>query len=225
MSTQEALCDCKLIVTNDIRLCAKCHSYYRGTRQYTSVSKVIKTLMPDTYSGIDPVVLETARLRGVFVDQYVSDWLRDPTDIAPLDDVAAMVAPLFPRDGEKYAQDVVRRIDRVINWWQRSGLKAEDVQRMVWSDRDGVAGTFDIGTDAMILDLKNVASLSPSYQLQLGGYLSYDKAETCRDPAVLHVTKDGIRLVEYDANACIEAWTAAITWFNTLKALNNGNGK
>ncbi len=213
------VCTCGLEVREEIWCCPRCHVYRRGKLEYTSVSKVIRTLMPGTYDDVDPVVLEVARLRGKFVDDYFSEWLKDPSGVVPLSDIHEMIAWRFPRDGYKNSKDTANRIERLLEWWQKSGMVAKDVQRIVYSDSDGIAGTFDLGTDALIIDLKNVSSLQPGYMLQLGAYVSYCAG---RDLAILHVTKDKIKLVLYDIDKCMDAWEAAAVWYKTLAVLRAG---
>ena len=39
-------------------------TYFKGKQEFTSVGRVIKTLLPPAYDGVDPAVLEHARIRG-----------------------------------------------------------------------------------------------------------------------------------------------------------------
>ncbi len=73
-----------------IWLCPGCHTYRKGKTVFTSVSQVIKALIPADYSQVDPVVLEIARLRGTFVDTYFSEWLVDPASTLQLASVKAI---------------------------------------------------------------------------------------------------------------------------------------
>jgi hypothetical protein len=209
-------CRCGFEIRPDIWLCPH-YRYRKGKQEFTSVSKVIRTLLPADYSAVDPVVLETARLRGVFVDTYFSEYLTDPANVIAPKDVGAMVRDSFPRDKDKYADDVVRRIEMLLNWWTVQKFKATDVQRTVFSEQDGVAGTFDIGLEEMILDLKVVSDLQPSYKLQTGAYITYDTEG--RDPGVIHVTKDKVKLVRYDAKQCRDSWKSCVAWYRASREL------
>lgn len=212
-----ASCTCGLEIREEIWRCPH-HVYRKGKRTYVSVSKVIKTVFPTDYSAVDPIVLECARLRGEFVDTYFSEYLNDPNSVVLPDDVPAIVVTMFPRDPQKHAEDCRERILRLLDWWHASGLKATHVQHTVFSDEDGVAGTFDLGTTEHIIDLKNVSQLQANYVLQLGAYINYDP-ETGRRPAILHVTKEKIRLVPYQAKECHSSWNACVNWFNAMQTL------
>ncbi len=199
-----------------IWLCPDCHRYRKGKTEYTSVSKVIKALMPADYAGIDPIVLEIARLRGVFVDRFISDWLIDQNDVLPLEAVRELTTPLFPRDGELHAADTIHRIEMFCDWWIGKGWKATGVQKIVYNDMHRVAGTLDLRTDGLVADIKCVSSLQPNYALQLGAYSMYDAASSV---AIIHVTKDKVRLVEYDNQKCQAQWLNGLVWWQTAKEL------
>ena len=202
-----AICQCCTIgAPKEIRFCDADghHKYWFGDRELTSVSKVIRTVYPTDYSAVDPVVLETARVRGVAVDEYFSAYLTTG-------EVTVM-------PGER--EDVLDRLDRLIDWWEKSGMVAREVQATVFHEGDGVAGTFDIGTEELIVDLKNVSALNQSYILQLGAYLTMDKQQfPLRSPAILHVTKDKVKLVPYEAKKCKQAWQSAVGWYRTMETL------
>ncbi len=218
-STVVESCTCGLEAKPEIWLCPICHAYRKGSQQFTSVTKVIKKLLPADYAAVDPTVLEIARLRGVFVDTYFSEWLIDPAAVMDLKTVREMVEPQFPRDGEKHSEDVVTRISRLLDWWNASKMKLKAVQGIVHSVTDGVAGTFDLGIDAAILDLKCVSQLQPNYALQLGAYLEYDTGLR-EQTGIIHVTKDKVKLVTYDAAKCRKQWRSAIAWFRTVEELS-----
>jgi hypothetical protein len=100
-------------------------------------------------------------------------------------------------------------------------MKATHIQCVVYSDADGIAGTFDLGTDDKVIDLKCVSQLQPNYPLQVGGYLCMDtQSFPIRDGAILHVGKDKVKLVAYDTKKIKRQWKAAIEWYRTMKELN-----
>jgi hypothetical protein len=218
--TEAAICACQATPrADDIVWCCKaCYRYWKGPHRLTSVSKVIHTLLPTDYSAINPVVLEGARLRGVFVDTYFCEWLTDPLDVIPLRDVGSFIAPQFPVDGEKYAGDTMHRIEMLLEWWQKSGIKCLSAQKIIHSDDDGIAGTMDLSTDRGIYDLKCVSRLQPAYGLQLGAFASYDDSAG-QGLGIIHCTKDRVRLVPYDAAKCKRQWRSCVSWFNTAKEL------
>lgn len=189
-----------------IRFCPDHHRYHFGDKRLVSVSEVIRTLYPTDYSMVDPAILENARTRGVLVDRYFCEYLKTGKVEVPWDE----------RD------DVKERLKILIPWWDRSGMEICDVQQIVFSKQDGVAGTLDIAVitkegKAGVLDLKAVSSLQKSYQLQLGAYLSYSGAD---EAGIVHVTKDKCRLVNYDSDTCKRQWKAIITAFNVIQELN-----
>lgn len=180
------------------------------------MSKVKRTLLPEDYSGVDPTVLECARLRGVFVDTYFCEWLASSGNVVDLQTVQDMIEQEFPVDGSKHALDTVTRIKRVLDWWASSDFSFKAAQKIVYDERDGIAGTLDLDLDGWILDIKAVSSLQPNYRLQLGAYGLYHPED--KQMGILHVTKDKVRLVEYPRECRIE-WKAAVCWYRTLNTL------
>ena len=217
------VCVCRLDVRQQIWRCPH-FRYWKVQRRFTSVSNIIHTVLPTDYSAVDAAVLENARVRGQFIDIYFSEWLTSPdVMLSPLE-FRELITPDFTRDTYKnaveHAEDTRVRLERLLAWWGSSQLKATHVQHIVHSDADGVAGTFDFGTEEKIIDLKCVSQLQPSYALQLGAYLAMDEQKfPLRDPAVLHVTKDKIKLIPYDGKKCKRQWQSAAAWYFTLQEL------
>lgn len=205
MSTVVTACACQTIgAPKELRQCVEHHAYWHSDRQLASVSSVIKSVFPTDYSAVDPDVLETARIRGSAVDAYFSEYLK--------------TGQVTVEPGER--TDVLDRLERLIVWWEQSGMVAKQVQQSVFSLTDGIAGTFDIGTEDKLIDLKNVSQLQPGYMLQLGAYIDYDAQQfPQRDPTILHVTKDKVRLVPYDRKKCRQSWQSAVSWWRTMKEL------
>src|SRR5438876_7239342 len=198
---QEA-CVCGLEERADIFRCPH-FRYFKGKKEFTSVGRVIKTLLPPAYDGVDPAVLEHARIRGERVDAYFSEYLRSGT--------------VTLNAGEW--QEVLNYLERLINWWDRQNLHATEVQKIVYSESDGIAGTLDIRTTGAIYDVKCVSQCQPAYALQLGGYALYADSKNLPDVGIIHVTKNGVRLVNYTALHCAEQWANAVAWYQTLKEL------
>ncbi len=203
----ESACLCECIgAPLAIRFCAEHHRYHFGDKQLVSVTQVIRTLYPTDYSMVDPAVLEKARIRGVLVDRYFCEYLKSGRVDVP----------------QEEREDVKERLKILIPWWDNSGFEIYDVQQIVFSKNDGVAGTLDIAVITKqgkcgVLDLKAVSSLQKSYQLQLGAYLSYSGAD---EAGIVHVTKDKCRLVHYDAETCKRQWRAIVTAYNVIQELN-----
>lgn len=181
------------------------HVYSKGLVTYTSVSAVIKAVLPTDYSAVDPAVLENARLRGVFVDEMFCAWLNGK-------------CPVIPRGTD---QDWVNRLQILIDWWERQPWVNDIIATQVTLTDDGnlIAGTCDLamsGRNRQKLDLKVVSSLQPAYGLQLGAYASMDETDGI---GVIHVTKDRVRLVNYDLMQCQDDWQSAREWYFTQKRL------
>ena len=72
-----------------------------------------------------------------------------------------------------------------------------------------------------IWDVKCTASLQSNYSLQLGGYLSLSRNDGASvvNAGVIHVTRNGVRLVDYPAAKCAEQWERALNWYQTLNEL------
>lgn len=198
-----ALCPCDQIgKPAEVWFCEEHHAYGHGDARLTSVSQVIRTVLPTDYSMVDPAVLENARIRGERIDGYFMTYLS--------------TGNVMTEAGER--SDVVERLGRLITWWDKNGWNVT-TQKIVHDDR--VAGTLDLEVnEEFIIDLKCVSELQPAYKLQLGAYLvlgGYERA------AILHCKKDRIRLVEYDGQDCKRQWRAAANWYHVQKELTKGN--
>jgi len=68
--------------------------------------------------------------------------------------------------------------------------------------------------------VKCTASLQSNYALQLGAY-AHMSTNGLSAPAVgvIHVTKNGVRLVDYPAAKCADQWERALAWYQTLNEL------
>ncbi len=217
------ICVCQTIGTPEtVRQCEYCFKYYFGDRRLTSVGRVIDALLPFDASGIDPDVLENAKARGSIVDTYLSEYI-EGSDLYPISELAPMIQERFVNDkhatADEHAIKCVNRIEMLMDWWKASGLKAKP-QHIFYSVEDGIAGKCDLVTEDMVIDLKCVAKLQPSYALQLGAYLCMDSQKfPLRDAAILHVTKEKVRLVKYDTKKIKAHWKAAVAWWQASKEL------
>jgi hypothetical protein len=196
-------CTCQTIgAPNEIRFCSDDHAYWLSDKRLTSVSAVIKAIFPTDYSMVDPAVLENARIRGERVDKHFTTYVTTGN---------VTIEP-----GER--SDVVDRLSRLIDFWDKNGYNVTSAQKIVHDDT--IAGTLDLEiSDEYIMDLKCVSALQPAYKLQVGAYLSlggYDRA------AIIHVMKGKVKLVPYDAEECRGIWKRGVEWYKTMKALNGG---
>ena len=204
VSTAEAItvCTCGSIGRTDgIRQCPEHFHFWYGDKRMSSVGSVIQAVWPTDWSKIDPAVLANAQDRGKRVDVHFSEYVKTGNVSIPA--------------GER--QDVIARLDALVKWWDRSGLRAVDVQGIAFSERDGIAGMFDIRVDGGFIDLKVVAALQPSYALQLGSYVTYGDADCA---AILHSSSKGVKLVEYDAAQCREWWATGVAWWKALQEIS-----
>lgn len=198
-------CSCgSICALKELRLCEEHHRYFLGDRRLSSVSSVINSVLPTDFSKIQEAVLENARERGEWVDRMFCRYLS-------------------LRSGENFTTEPARSSDRMdylerlIQWWDKSGLDAVATQQGVYSEADGIAGTLDIRlSDGRILDLKCVAALRASYGLQLGSYWTMGAAEGI---GILHVTKDNVKLIPYDHELWGVRWKTAVDWWKLKQQL------
>lgn len=197
-------------IQGDIRLREHDHTYWHVPtgKQLTSVSEVIRVVYAaKSWNGVDPAVVEHARLRGSAVDRYISEYVqRGSIHIA----------------GE--SSEVCERVVIAQRLFERefSGLPAEP-QRIVHNLDDGVAGTIDLWVDnRFLVDLKCTYSTEHSWVLQLGAYATYAPSVPERI-GVIHVSPkvyaDGGRWIEYDPVACRAIWNDAVYWWKRTKNL------
>ena len=193
-------CQCGTIgAAKEIRFCSDHHRYWIGDRQLESVTHAVNSVYPrKSFDGVDPAVVEHARERGVRVDGYLTQYVTTGHVVRPA--------------GEW--KEVDDRLERCIDWWDKNvnGQRVE-CQKILYSERDGIAGTADFVFDGYVLDLKNTAQPEASWALQFGAYGEYADAHRV---AALHSTKDSCRLIEYDAAECRELWREAMRWRATL---------
>jgi len=227
VAAQEQACSCMWeLPRKDIWRCERCHVYRKGKQEFVSVTRVSKALLPTDYAAIDPITLKIAMVRGILVDQYFTEWLVQGDDnMIPLADVPEMIAPQFPPertdgtpvDRMRFAIDTAERTMLLIAWWKAQGWTATAIHRIVYDERAGVAGETDVETEGRILDLKVVSAIQPNYELQLGGYLELDGGE--KQGAVIHVTKEFVRLVPYNAQRARMRWRSGLDWYWTKEGM------
>jgi hypothetical protein len=176
----QALCVCETLGAplGAVRFCEGHHRYWRGDKQLMSVSKVIREAWPikKNFEDAPKDVLEHARVRGVRVDGYFTEFLRSGRVT-----IAA---------GEW--QEVVERTQAVVGWWQGRDLPVTASPQVILADFE-VAGTADWVTSAgWIFDMKNVSALDISYELQIGAYCDLYETQHKVKPqggALVHVSK------------------------------------
>jgi hypothetical protein len=196
------------IIQDGIRFRSRDHSYTHietGVR-LASVSEVISTVYAKkSWDGVSPEIVETAKIRGIAVDYWMTRYLREGS---------------ITIEGESY--DVRDRVNVAVRIFesQFAGLQAE-TQKIVFSLDDLVAGMVDFWIDGrIVVDLKNTYSTEKGWLLQLGAYCTYvpQPVERC---GVLHVSpkvyKQGGMWIEYDVELCRSYWRAAVEWWKLTR--------
>jgi hypothetical protein len=155
---------------------AETHSYFVDGRRVPSVTQRLQSagLSPD-YGGVNPVVLEHARERGIHVEACCQLFSEGTLDEASIHPEAVPYVDAFKR--------AVRECRIADMRWQVPG----------YSQDDDTAGTTDIvcrvnGRDAVI-DVKCTYKLDRAYRIQL---TAYQRQQSCgRYRYVLHLQKRG----------------------------------
>lgn len=184
------------------------HTYSDGTgAKLISVSSVLKRVLVKSWADVDPAVIENARERGVRVERYATEILRDGGCTIDHDE----------------RQDVQDRVAGFYAWYEATKPVFIDTQIRV--SADGVAGTLDfvLNINAMIhiVDLKCTASPEADWPIQVGSYSEmYPQCHT--GTAVLHINPKfakGYIWRPYDPETVRGQWRAALAWYRVLEAL------
>jgi hypothetical protein len=186
-----------------IRMCVPHHKYYLANQELASVSSVVDAVYRK-YQGVTPAVLEHARIRGVKVDKYLQTYVATG-------DVTTEVGEWV---------EVLQRLEQAIGWWDKNvNGEAVSVQKILYSERNGIAGTPDFLIGDMILDLKTTSRVEKWFAIQIGAYT--EMADASRS-AILHVTEKACKLVPYDAEDVRQIWQQARSWYACVKRLEGG---
>ena len=195
-------CCCGSIGASGMRMCEDHHRYWLGDKELASVSSVIRSVYPKkSWDGVDRAVIERARERGSRVDAYLSKYVT--------------TGNVMTEPGEWV--EVLERLDRVVAWWNRNvnGVPVS-TQKILYSERDGIAGTADFVIGDMVMDLKNTAQIEKSYAIQVGAYAEYENASRA---GVLHVTAKSCAFVPYNAEDIRSLWNQARQWWQCIRKL------
>jgi hypothetical protein len=186
------------------------HEYFHQPtgRKLASVSSVISTVYNlKSWDGVDPAVVENARVRGSAVDAYMASYVRNQR-LEILNELA----------------DVTERVVIAHRVWEQEfhGLPAEP-QLIVYSLEDGVAGTMDFFVDRrVVVDLKNTYSKERGWILQLGSYCDYAPTKAER-AGIIHVSPKtypkGGAWIEFDVAECRRYWRMAVSWWKETKTM------
>lgn len=205
----EAICVCSSIGADPsvLRFCdfGDHHKYWLGDRELPSVTTIIRETMGSSYNMDDPRIatnVENARIRGILVDRYFAEYLTTGT-------VRLAV-------GER--QDVKDLLGMLCDWWCKHPEFYEQEWECQVKLHDGhIAGTCDLLSPAMCLELKVVYEVQATYGIQLGGYIELNDIQLARhgigllgqhwrDIGVILVNKRNVRWVPYEADQCVADW-------------------
>ena len=165
-------CQCGL-VTEKIYRCNPCHRYWIYGSERTSVSHVLRDVLPPDYDGVPEYRVEHARERGVAVDAIISAYVMGKPPAIPVgtpEDLIDEVKVLF---------------ERFADWWDKQGFKNVTAQAIVYGPE--IAGAKDLDADSTIFDVKCTYNLLPSHRIQVAGYMDLDGKG--RNGALIHLTK------------------------------------
>lgn len=192
---------------NAVRQCSEHFRIFRGDKRLASVGSVIRDTWPikKNFEDAAPAVLENARDRGVVCDELFSAWLNGTLISIPAGTRA----------------DAVGRFIAVQEWWVHEFGDAPARAQVLLADHE-IAGTVDIVVDwvdppsHLIIDMKNVSAIDPTYHLQLGGYAELYEAQYDVPVAgigILHVTqpKDkpvSVKYVDVPVELALKDWRA-----------------
>ncbi len=126
-----------------------------------SVTEILRIAGLNDFSMIDPEVLEKARLRGLYIADYIDEIEQ------------GLILP------DEQPEDHKERIAAYRSWKEEVGFHTLSNECLVLSTEFGFAGTFDLyGIPARgkfqgkrcLIDVKASYSLSPTTGVQLAGY-------------------------------------------------------
>lgn len=191
---------------------------YRNTETgatLTSVTRIIKAVMPTSIDTAPPDKVENARERGIKVEDYITELLKTGGCSLPA--------------GER--QDVQERVECFYRWYEEVQPEYLGSQIIV-SDLETAAGSIDyylgVYGKKTIIDLKNTWNAEPEWKVQLGGYSDLaqyaERFGTNGHHAcgVLHIHPrfaKGWIWREYDPMIVRSQWNAALQWWKTLQTL------
>lgn len=204
----ECVCSVWTPDDNSLRFCAEHHAYYRGAGRLSSVTGVLRTVIPVDYSAVDPAVLENARERGIQVDDLASRYV-----VGGLDRIPA---------GTR--RDAVELFFRFREWWDNH--KHGEIRSQVMLCDTDIAGTADIIDGETIYDVKATYSVDPIYELQLAAYAELHEImyqRPVKHVAVIHLTKrkPKAHIHKIDLPQASQDWQAIRAAYRVIKRRAN----
>ncbi len=189
-------CDNCGVDSTIVRYCPDHHRYWRGATKLTSVSRIIRECWPirKNFEDAPADVLEHARERGHRIDKYFSEYLRHGRGRMPAGEwIEVRVGVLA-----------------LVDWWKSEGIGAAQAQVTVANASE--AGTADAIAGHVVLELKCVSALEPTYDLQVGAYADLEGTGALREGVLLHCKIDAtagrarVRAVPVALRQAVDDW-------------------
>ncbi len=204
-----ATCRCGSLMP-EVVICPDHHRYFKLGKELTSVTRILKRMIPPDFSGADPDVLENARLRGVSVDELFSAYVEGKLGCIPA--------------GTR--RDAVDLFLKLRHWWDKFYGQRIEMSQVILAD-DEIAGTCDVMLGSgHIFDVKATYNIDPSYPLQLGAYADLYNAQHGTFPGIgiLHVTAryDEVKVITLDVAECVEDWRALRAAYRVIQRRATG---
>ena len=185
------------------------HTYRAGLREFVSVSKVIRTMMPfkKSFDGVPEHIIENARERGIRVDAYCCEYAR--------------TGDILTKPDER--KDVIDRVQMFADWWDKQETANVLTQHILSDDANSIAGTPDLIVTpyktiiVKLLDIKCTAKEEADWRYQLGAYASMANPLCDVELAVIHIQKGGLKVRKYDTADCMARWSRLVAFWNDCK--------
>lgn len=205
-------CVCGSIGRTDLRLCKVDHRYWRGDKELTSVSRVLRSTWPiaPDFSKADPAVLDRARDRGILVDHLFSAYVTG----------GRLYIPAGTRNDDEFLDESKALFSKLCKWWDRQMMTTATPQVMLADDE--IAGTCDLLTaDGWVYDLKCTYNIEPTYPLQLGAYAELHQAQfgTVPNIGIIHVSKrfPEPKVITLNVVECLADWRAVRSMWRVVQ--------
>lgn len=204
--TMACTCDSIGADPSVVTFCQACHIYRRGDRRLTSITRMLKSVWPlkPDFSSAPEGVIESARDRGVEVDQLFSSYLSGTLTAIPA--------------GTR--QDSAELLMKLIAWWEKQPMRKAEAQ-FILADEE-LAGCVDIMPPRIIYDLKTTYDLEPTYSLQVGGYCHLHEkqfGELPEECGIIHLTKRFAepKLVRYEVMTAVSEFRVMLDFWRLVQ--------
>ena len=149
-----------------------CHGYLLGSKRLASVTKVMREVLPDDYTGVDVDVVESARERGCEVDALITAYVRGE------------MTTHYPANTREDSIDLFERL--FLPFWQRSNFGKVGAQ-IITHDNE-IAGMIDLLADeySTVIDVKATFNVLSKHHIQVAAYAELSGA---RKMMLIHLSK------------------------------------